>query len=91
MKALILASTLALTVLAPVAAQTTPYDNVVKSERKEKAQAAAYIVRAHGYRCDSISSFQPFVMSAGYTIRCNNYRYTYELEDKGGRWVVTVK
>ena len=88
MKKLILAIALAST--SAIAADV-PYDGIVKQERKVKAQAAATMVKIYGYRCDSISSFMPFILSAGYKISCNNYRYSYELEDKGGRWVVTVQ
>jgi len=27
----------------------------------------------------------------GFTVICNGSRYSYEIEDKGGNWVVTVK
>jgi hypothetical protein len=30
-------------------------------------------------------------LSEGYTLHCNNYRYEYEIADKGGHWIVTVK
>jgi len=85
-----LLTTLVLT-LSFTASASTPYDDAVKSERKEAAQAAVKIVRLYGYRCDSISSFQPFIMGGGFTLNCNSYRYTYELEDVGGRIVVKVK
>lgn len=92
MKTLLLATAITLASFSTVAATKVPYDNsaIVKKERKPKAQAAAAIVKIYGYRCDTISAFQPMVFSDGYTISCNRFRYTYELEDKGGRWVVTV-
>ena len=49
------------------------------------------LVRAKGYRCDSISSMRPFVMSRGFTLVCNRFAYKYEIEDKGGIWQVTVQ
>ena len=54
---------------------------------------AVELVRNAGYRCNSVSSLIPFVFSplTGGTLKCENYRYTYEIEDKGGRWIVTVK
>ena len=57
---------------------------------KEGAQAAAKLVRAYGYRCDSITAFQPMVFSSGFTLKCNNFRYSYDIKDVGGRWTVTV-
>ena len=55
------------------------------------ANAFADYVVALGYRCDSISSFNKALWSSGkFKLNCNGYRYTYIIEDKGGRWVVTV-
>lgn len=44
-----------------------------------------------GYRCDSISNVRPLIVKSGAQMRCNQYRYTYSVEDRGGRWVVTVE
>ncbi len=51
----------------------------------------AAMVRLYDYRCDSISSAQPWVLSHGFTLVCNRFRYEYEIQDKGGHWIVTVK
>lgn len=67
-----------------------PYDKKVKAERQEQAQAAAKLVIAYGYRCDSISSFNKMAFSSGFTINCNRFNYSYDIEDVGGRYVVTV-
>lgn len=83
---------LALALIATPVMANTPIDGKREHiENHTQAQAAAELVKAYGYRCDSISSFQSFIMGGGYKINCNSFRYTYELEDKGGRWVVTVK
>lgn len=82
---------LALALIAAPAMASTPIDG--KSEHIQnhaQAQAAANLVKAYGYRCDSISSFSSFIMGGGYKLNCNGFNYTYEIEDKGGRWVVTV-
>lgn len=55
------------------------------------AGEAAGLVRANGYRCDSISGFRPFLSGNCYNLVCNEFRYEYDIEDKGGRWEVTVK
>jgi hypothetical protein len=47
-------------------------------------------VQAHGYRCDSVSAASDNLFSKGYTLKCNNYNYTYKILDKGGKWYVTV-
>lgn len=52
---------------------------------------AVGIIRANGWRCDSVSSLVPFVMSRGFSIVCNHFSYKYELEDRGGKWVATLK
>jgi hypothetical protein len=51
----------------------------------------ANYIKVSGYSCNSVSAVTPFVMSRGFTIVCNQWTYRYELEDKGGNWVVTVK
>ena len=47
-------------------------------------------IRRAGYKCDSFSSILEMNFSRGFTVRCNNYVYGYEIEDKGGNWVVTL-
>lgn len=51
---------------------------------------AVDMIRAYGWKCDSISALRPFLMSRGFTVVCNNFSYTYNLEDKGGNWVVSL-
>lgn len=43
-----------------------------------------------GYRCDTISNIRPMITKRGVELICNKYAYTYEIEDRGGRWTVTV-
>lgn len=47
------------------------------------------IIRLYGYACNSVSS-----LSVGWKgnveIKCNNYKYTYEIVDRGGRWTVCI-
>ena len=49
------------------------------------------MIRARGWRCDSISSIQPFMFSRGFTFVCNRFNYRYEFRDRGGRWIVELK
>jgi hypothetical protein len=49
------------------------------------------MVKAEGYSCDTVSAVTPFAMSRGFHVICNNWEYSYELADHGGKWSVTVK
>jgi hypothetical protein len=51
---------------------------------------AVKLVRANGYKCTSISSAIEFLSSRGFTLMCNNLSYSYDIADKGGRWIVTL-
>ncbi|MBB6411902.1 hypothetical protein [Mesorhizobium sangaii] len=53
-------------------------------------EPAVGMIRANGWRCDSISAMLPFLMSRGFSVTCNHYSYTYNFEDKGGDWVVSL-
>lgn len=75
-------------------AQSTPVESgalISKNISPEVIDPAVRLIRAKGWRCDSVSSLVPFVMSRGFTINCNQYSYKYELEDRGGNWVATLK
>lgn len=54
-------------------------------------RALVQLVQINGYKCDTVSGAVPFTMSTGYTLYCNNHRYTYEIKDKGGNIIVTAK
>lgn len=89
MKKLLIA--LAITALSFTVNAETPIDGKSSQvKNKEQAQAAAKLVRAFGYQCDSISSFQPKVFGSGFVINCNRFSYTYIIKDVGGRITVTV-
>ena len=49
------------------------------------------LIRAFGYKCDSISAARPMISSRGFEFVCNDFAYDYEIEDKGGSWWVTLK
>lgn len=84
-------------VALPVSAKDIPIESDFKTNGEQsQAQAAASIVKASGYRCDSIAAFtiSPQSMFGGgvkYTIYCNGYQYGYSIVDKGGRPEVTVE
>lgn len=59
----------------------------VSPEVQFAVQAA---VKHAGYRCDELNAVVRHVFASGYRVSCNGYRYAYSIEDRGGRWVVTV-
>ncbi|MGE0081901.1 MAG: hypothetical protein AB7U81_11445 [Thiohalomonadaceae bacterium] len=63
---------------------------IYKEIPRETVFALAQYIQAYGYSCRSISAVTPFAFSRGYSVVCNEWTYSYEVEDKGGNWVVTV-
>lgn len=63
---------------------------------KETPEAFEFIdtlvgfVRQSSYKCDTVSSFIPMVLSNGFTLACNNFSYKYEIKNNGGNISVTV-
>lgn len=49
------------------------------------------LIVGNGYSCDTISGIVPFPRKTGFYVQCNHFQYQYEVEDKGGNWVVTLK
>lgn len=49
------------------------------------------LVRDNGFSCTSVSSARPALMSRGYVLGCNKFSYTYDIQDKGGHWLVSVR
>lgn len=79
---------------ASFAASPTPYDReavISKDLTRTQVYAMAELVRVYGYRCDTVSAASPWLFSRGFNLKCNRFRYSYDLEDRGGRWEVTVK
>jgi len=59
--------------------------------KQEVIDELAVLVKANTYRCDSISAVRAWLFSRGFTLVCNRFSYEYEIADKGGHWIVTVK
>lgn len=61
----------------------------------ERAQAVAddlsQLIRLNRCRCDSVTSISLWTFRPGFSVWCNDLLYRFEVEDKGGRWTVTVK
>ncbi len=49
------------------------------------------LVKINGYRCDSLDNARSNLLSSGFSLSCNGYKYQYNIEDRGGRYVVTVE
>lgn len=85
---------------SPLAAQSVPIeDDEIVSDTKDFPRSvmlslvdpAVGMIRAMGWRCDSISAIRPFIFSRGFTVVCNRFNYEYEFEDRGGNWVVELQ
>lgn len=77
---------------ASAAGQTVESDaRIQEGISSEGVTAAATLIRARGYSCRTVSSMQRFLWSTGFNVCCQQFRYCYELADKGGNWIVTVK
>ena len=66
--------------------QSAPPGSNVTPEVRYAVQAA---VKNAGHRCDSLSGVVPHVFTSGYRVTCNDHRYAYSIDDRGGRWAVT--
>ena len=86
-------------VTVPEMAGTVPIekDAVISEVRYSRSDMITLIehmtkmIKNTGWRCDSISSASPWLRSTGFTLNCNGYKYKYEIADRGGNWVVTLK
>ncbi len=56
----------------------------------KQVQALVLLFRLYGYRCDSVSAASPYLWGYGFNLYCNRFRYSYDIEDVGGRWKVKV-
>ena len=85
MRAIILALAIA---SLPVAATPIERDSWIETSERH-AVVAAKLVRAHGYRCDSISTLRG-AWGGGYVLFCNSFSYKCHIKDVGGTWRVSV-
>ena len=98
--AIVFAFMLYIAVVPPGIAQSVPIekDSIItntsdypRSKMISLIDPGVAMIRARGWRCDSISVVQPFVFSKGFKIICNKYNYVYEFKDRGGNWEVNLK
>lgn len=65
------------------------FGNIIGQRLKDNPQVVndmVMYVKAYQYRCDSISEAR--FSGNKFTLKCNKFRYTYDLIDRGGRFVV---
>jgi len=53
-------------------------------------KAVQALINLHGYKCDSVNFAMRSPWDGDIEVTCNDYAYSYEVEDKGGNWVVTL-
>jgi hypothetical protein len=71
----------------PVSAADSCREYVTDRQR----EAAASLIRRSGYDCRAVDSMCPYILSEGFTVACNNFRYVFEIENHGGRWSVKAQ
>ena len=70
------------------ASKESDHFNHVSMVQVRKAQL---LIKRAGHKCDTCDEMQPFVFGGGFTVHCNNWKYTYEIRDVGGTWEIKVK
>lgn len=61
-------------------------DKTCDSSQKQR-DAAAQMITLAGYDCKVADAVCPYLFSEGFTVYCN-HRYSFEVENHGGRWSV---
>jgi len=87
-----LAAVAGLLVIGAIGQTTSPSQHPAPppaaSHLSPKTEAAAVgMIRALGYDCQSVSSSRVIGMET-LRVRCNDYRYTFDIENHGGKWRV---
>lgn len=76
------------------APQYVPLDadaNVYQGMTREQVDALVVMTRLSGFKCDTVSAATPLVFGGpGFSLMCNKWRYSYKVQDRGGRWRVIV-
>ena len=64
--------------------------SAAEPDMEQTKSALVALIRLNGHKCDTLTKWHPMLFLRGYEVSCDLY-YSYDVEDKGGRWVVTVK
>ena len=72
---------------APPRPAPAAHDDACREYVTEKQRdTAAAMIRRAGYDCQNVAGMCPYLMSEGFTVWCNDFRYEYAIENHGGRW-----
>lgn len=63
---------------------------IFKNDCPHISYRLAALVRRMGHRCDRVSMVSKHLFGRGFTLRCNDFEHSYNIEDAGGRWQVKV-
>jgi len=63
---------------------------IFKTDCPHISYRLAALVRRKGLRCDRVSMVSKHIFGRGFTLRCNDFDYSYNIEDAGGRWRITA-
>lgn len=78
----------------PTTPQYVPLDgdaSIYQGMSRVQVDALVVMTRLSGFKCDTVSAARPLVFGGpGFSLMCNNWRYSYEVQDRGGRWRVVV-
>lgn len=64
--------------------------NVKGNLTNEQVVAVQALIQLYGYRCDRVNFAMRSNWSGVIDVSCNDSRYSYDIEDVGGRWTVKV-
>ena len=56
----------------------------------DQVAAVQRLIQLYGYRCDTVNFAMRSNWDGNIEVSCNDNTYSYDVEDKGGRWVVTL-
>ncbi|KAA5607135.1 hypothetical protein F1188_04335 [Roseospira marina] len=75
-------------------AQDIPYVTGAWTKEIGNVQAVvnegAALIQRYGWKCDSVDSVRRMLFKTGFVYYCNGFRYSYDVWDRGGRWVVKI-
>jgi hypothetical protein len=86
----LLVPTVAAAAGTPVEPKATFSGGVEKVRGGVLLQELAIYVKTSGHSCKSISGARPMPAKRGFVLICNGFSKTYDVEDRGGNWQVTV-
>jgi hypothetical protein len=68
------------------AAAARSFDPCREHTTDRQRNAAQSMIRRRGYDCATVDTMCPYILSEGFTVSCNNFRYVFEIENHGGVW-----